>query len=88
MKRDQKRDSDSQTRNGKPWDVVGKFSDFTGADILRSGILLENADELEVKVKKMSDGYVVKTRRLKEEESSGNKEKRTRKRTRKDRKGK
>ena len=74
----------SEEKNGKPWDIAGKFSDYTGADIFRNGVILQNGDELEVKVKKMSDGFVVKTRRKKEENLGESKKKRSKK----DRKGK
>ena len=75
--------SDAQTKHGKPWDIVGKFSDFVGADILRNGVLLQDGDNLEVKIKRMSDGYVVKTRRKKDEEPDKEQRKRSKKRSKK-----
>ena len=55
-------DTKEAEKHGKPWKVVGKFADFKGADLLRKGILLENDENLTVKVKKLSNGFVVKTR--------------------------
>jgi hypothetical protein len=49
-------------KHGQPWDIIGKFSTFEGADTLRNGVLLTAEDTLEVKVKKRCDGFVVKSR--------------------------
>ena len=49
-------------KSGKPWNIIGKFSEYEGADILRKGVLLEADETLEVKVKKLVNGYVVKSR--------------------------
>ena len=41
------------SKNGRPWDIIGKFHDFEGADILRQGVLKEAGETLDVKVKKL-----------------------------------
>lgn len=49
---------------GKPWKVVGKFKTFKEADTKRKTLL--NEENLQVKVKKLSDlneqSFIVKTR--------------------------
>jgi len=50
------------SKNGRPWDIIGKFHDFEGADILRQGVLKESGGTLAVKVKKLKNEFVVKAR--------------------------
>ncbi|MBO68123.1 MAG: hypothetical protein CL398_07405 [Acidiferrobacteraceae bacterium] len=70
-------------KHGKPWKIVGKFNDFKGADLLRQGILLEGEEDLAVKVKKLSSGFVVKIRNKKGESGGTTEEENTDQRTKK-----
>jgi len=45
---------------GRPWDIIGRFNTFEGADIKRKQ--LQNKQNLQVKVKKLKEKYVVKVR--------------------------
>ena len=45
---------------GRPWDIIGRFNTFEGADIKRKQ--LQDKQNLQVKVKKLKENYVVKTR--------------------------
>ena len=44
----------------RPWDIVGRFNTFEEADKKRKQ--LQNKQNLQVKVKKLKENYVVKTR--------------------------
>ena len=45
---------------GRPWDIIGRFNTFEEADKKRK--LLQNKENLQVKVKKLKENYVVKAR--------------------------
>jgi hypothetical protein len=45
---------------GRPWDIIGRFNTFEAADFKRKQ--LQNKKNLQVKVKKLKENYVVKTR--------------------------
>ena len=45
---------------GRPWDIIGRFNTFEGADIKRKQ--LQDKQNLQVKVKKLKEKYVVKVR--------------------------
>tara|TARA_R100000008_G_C3508851_1_gene127726 strand:+ start:335 stop:604 length:270 start_codon:yes stop_codon:yes gene_type:complete len=45
---------------GRPWDIAGRFNTFEEADKARKK--LQNKENIQVKVKKQKDKYVVKTR--------------------------
>ncbi len=45
---------------GRPWGKAGRFSTFEEADNFRK--ILSSKKDLQVKVKKLLEGYVVKTR--------------------------
>ena len=45
---------------GRPWKIAGRFETFEGADRKRKQLSSEK--NLQVKVKKQLNGYVVKTR--------------------------
>ena len=46
--------------HGRPWDIIGRFKTFEGADKKRKK--LQNKEDIQVKVKKLKDNYVVKAR--------------------------
>ncbi len=45
---------------GRPWNISGRFNTFEEADKKRKE--LQTKEDLQVKVRKRQDGYVVKTR--------------------------
>ncbi len=45
---------------GRPWKISGRFNTFEEADRKRNQ--LKNEEDLQVKVKKLKENYVVKTR--------------------------
>lgn len=45
---------------GRPWNIIGRFNTFEEADRKRKQ--LQNKQNLQVKVKKLKENYVVKTR--------------------------
>jgi len=45
---------------GRPWNIIGRFNTFEEADVRRKK--LQNKENLQVKVKKLKENYVVKTR--------------------------
>ena len=51
---------------GRPWKIAGRFETFEGADRKRKQLSSEK--NLQVKVKKQLNGYVVKTRSTNTEE--------------------
>ena len=51
---------------GRPWKIAGRFETFDGADRKRKQLSSEK--NLQVKVKKQLNGYVVKTRSTSTEE--------------------
>ena len=51
---------------GRPWKIAGRFETFEGADRKRKQLSSEK--NLQVKVKKQLNGYVVKTRSTSTEE--------------------
>jgi hypothetical protein len=57
-----------------PWDVAGRFKSFTEADNLRNSIAEKN-DTVQVKVRKLSECFVVKTRALPEFRTKSNSKK-------------
>lgn len=65
-----------------PWDVVGRFDSFEEADGLRDSIAERN-DTVQVKVRKLSKDFVVKTRVLPEFRVKPNKKSRKGKKSRK-----
>jgi len=70
---------DQVEKHGQPWDIIGRFSTFEGADTLRNGVLLAAENTLEVKVKKRADGFVVKSRSIEPEEKKPRKNKKNKK---------
>jgi hypothetical protein len=46
--------------NGRPWEIKGRFKTFEEADKRRNQ--LKNKENLQVKVKKLKENYVVKVR--------------------------
>ncbi len=46
--------------NGRPWEIKGRFKTFEEADKRRDQ--LKNKENLQVKVKKLKENYVVKVR--------------------------
>ena len=65
--------------NGRPWEIKGRFKTFEEADKRRDQ--LKNKENLQVKVKKLKENYVVKVRSTVIEEK---KEKKRNKSKRKD----
>tara|TARA_R110000851_G_scaffold165347_3_gene310292 strand:+ start:797 stop:1048 length:252 start_codon:yes stop_codon:yes gene_type:complete len=51
---------EAELHNGRPWKISGRFSTFEEADKRRKK--LQKEENLQVKVKKLLENYVVKTR--------------------------
>ena len=64
--------------NGRPWEIKGRFKTFEEADKRRSQ--LKNKENLQVKVKKLKESYVVKIRTIVVEEKKGKKRNKSKRR--------
>tara|TARA_Y100001963_G_C6736080_1_gene426462 strand:- start:777 stop:1019 length:243 start_codon:yes stop_codon:yes gene_type:complete len=62
---------------GRPWNIVARFKNFEDANNKRKE--LQNKKELQVKVKKLKNDYVVKIRSTVVEEAKKNRKKSKRK---------
>ena len=51
---------EANTLNGRPWEIKGRFKTFEEADKRRNQF--KNKKNLQVKVKKLKENYVVKVR--------------------------
>jgi len=68
--------------NGRPWEIKGRFRTFEEANKRRNQ--LKNKENLQVKVKKLKENYVVKIRSTVVEEKKEKKEKKRNKSKRRD----
>ena len=64
--------------NGRPWEIKGRFKTFEEADKRRNQ--LKNKENLQVKVKKLKESYVVKIRTIIVEEKKGKKRNKSKRR--------
>tara|TARA_R110001583_G_scaffold17277_5_gene70086 strand:+ start:3016 stop:3279 length:264 start_codon:yes stop_codon:yes gene_type:complete len=64
--------------NGRPWEIKGRFKTFEEADKRRNQ--LKNKENLQVKVKKLKESYVVKIRTIVVEEKKGKKRNKSKRR--------
>ena len=64
--------------NGRPWEIKGRFKTFEEADKRRNQ--LKNKENLQVKVKKLKENYVVKIRTIIVEEKKGKKRNKSKRR--------
>ena len=64
--------------NGRPWEIKGRFKTFEEANKRRNQ--LKNKENLQVKVKKLKESYVVKIRTIVVEEKKGKKRNKSKRR--------
>ena len=64
--------------NGRPWEIKGRFKTFEEANKRRNQ--LKNKENLQVKVKKLKESYVVKIRTIIVEEKKGKKRNKSKRR--------
>ena len=64
--------------NGRPWEIKGRFKTFEEANKRRNQ--LKNKENLQVKVKKLKENYVVKIRSTVVEEKKGKKRNKSKRR--------
>jgi hypothetical protein len=64
--------------NGRPWEIKGRFKTFEEANKRRNQ--LKNKENLQVKVKKLKENYVVKIRTIIVEEKKGKKRNKSKRR--------
>ena len=68
---------DSEVIEGRQWDVAGKFTTYDGAKLLKERYELTESERLDIKIHKVKERFVVKTRtKVVEEESKTKKQKR------------
>jgi len=68
---------DSEVTQGRQWDVAGKFATYDGAKLLKERYELTESERLDIKIHKVKERFVVKTRtKVVEEESKTKKQKR------------
>ena len=61
---------------GPRWDVSGNFATYEGAKLLKERYELTESERLDIKIHKVKERFVVKTRAKVEEESKTQKQKR------------
>ncbi len=72
-------DSKEDTKHveGRRWDISGKFATYEGAKLLKERYELTESERLDIKIHKVKERFVVKTRtKVVEEESKTKKQKR------------
>ena len=66
---------DSEVTQGRQWDVAGKFATYDGAKLLKERYELTESERLDIKIHKVKERFVVKTRtKVVEEESKTKKQ--------------
>ena len=68
---------DSKHIEGRQWDIAGKFTTYEGAKLLKEKYELTENERLDIKIHKVKERFVVKTRtKVEEVESKTKKQKR------------
>jgi len=69
--------NDSEAVQGRQWDIAGKFTTYDGAKLLKERYELTESERLDIKIHKVKERFVVKTRtKVEEVESKTKKQKR------------
>jgi len=82
-------DSKEDTKHveGRCWDIAGKFTTYEGAKLLKERYQLTESERLDIKIHKVKERFVVKTRTKIEEELESKTKKQKRQRNKKNKKG-
>jgi hypothetical protein len=67
---------DTKHVEGRRWDTSGNFATYEGAKLLKERYELTESERLDIKIHKVKERFVVKTRTKIEEESKTQKQKR------------
>ena len=67
---------DTKHVEGRRWDTSGKFATYEGAKLLKERYELTESERLDIKIHKVKERFVVKTRTKVEEEPKTQKQKR------------
>jgi hypothetical protein len=71
-----------EEKEGKKWDIDSRHDSYEAADIRRHGLLLQHGPTAPIKVKKMKNGFLVKTRLVLENKNTRGKRRSKRKKRR------